>query len=209
VLVDSGLWLLGIHASAALSSLQPLWQAMLVGNMEAAAQGGRILPHIASQSFYLWFVWQGGSGGTLPLAILLLRAKSQQLRGVGRLGILPSLCNINEPILFGAPVVLNPHLAIPFIAAPLVCAVTAYLAFYWNWVTRPYLQVPWTLPAPLGAFFATGGDYRAVLLQLFNLLAGFLLYWPFVHRYDNFLQREQAAAGDGSAATLPSIRQSP
>jgi cellobiose PTS system EIIC component len=209
VLVDSGLWLLGVHASAALASLQPFWQAMLVGNMETAAQGGRILPHIASQSFYLWFVWQGGSGGTLALAIHLLRARSQQLRGVGRLGILPSLFNINEPILFGAPVVLNPRLAIPFVASPLVCALTAYLAFYWNWVTRPYLQVPWTLPAPLGAFFATGGDYRAILLQMFNLLAGFLLYWPFVHRYDRFLQAEEATAAAGSSATLPSMRQSP
>jgi PTS system cellobiose-specific IIC component len=209
VLVDSGLWLLGVHASAALSSLQPLWQAMLVGNMETAAQGGRILPHIASQSFYLWFVWQGGSGGTLPLAILLLRAKSQQLRGVGRLGILPSFFNINEPILFGVPIVLNPRLAIPFVASPLFCALTAYLAFYWNWVTRPYLQVPWTLPAPLGAFFATGGDYRAILLQMFNLFAGFLLYWPFVVRYDRFMQGEELAAAAGSSATLPSIRQSP
>jgi len=205
VLVDSGFWLLGVHASAATSSLRPLWEAMLVGNMEAAAQGGNVLPHIASQPFYLWFVWQGGSGGTLPLAFLFLRAKSRQLRSIGRLAILPSLFNINEPILFGAPVVLNPKLAIPFIASPLFSALTAYLAFTWNWVTRPYLQVPWTLPAPLGAFFSTGADYRAVLLQLFNLFAGFLLYWPFARRFDRFLQRQEAdAAAPGSATTLPS-----
>lgn len=205
VLIDSGFWLLGIHASAATSSLRPLWEAMLVGNMEAAAQGEKILPHIASQPFYLWFAWQGGSGGTLPLAFLLLRAKSRQLRSVSRLAILPSLFNINEPILFGAPVVLNPQLAIPFIASPLFSALTAYLAFSWNWVTRPYLQVPWTLPAPLGAFFSTGADYRAVLLQLFNLFAGFLFYWPFARRFDRFLQRKEAeAAAPGSAATLPS-----
>src|SRR5262249_7413717 len=177
VLIDSGFWLFGVHASAATSSLRPLWEAMLVGNMEVAAQGGKVLPHIASQPFYLWFVWQGGSGGTLPLAFIFFRANSRQLRKISCLAVRPSLFHSNEPILFCAPLVLNPRLAIPFIASPLFSALTAYLAFSWNWVTRPYLQVPWTLPAPLGAFFSTGADYRAVLLQLFNLFAGFLFYW--------------------------------
>src|SRR5262249_15693640 len=130
----------------------------------------------------------------------------RQLRSVGRLAILPSLFNINEPILFGAPVVLNPRLAIPFIVSPLFSALTAYLAFSWNWVTRPYLQVPWTLPAPLGALFSTVAVYRAVLLQLFNLFVGFLLYWPFARRFDRFLQRQEAVTAPGSAATLPSTR---
>ncbi len=221
--IDSGLWLLGVHAAAATAPLRPLWEAMLVGNMEAAAQGARILPHIASQHFFLWFVWQGGSGATLPLAIHLLRARSAQLRAVARVGIVPALCNINEPILFGAPVVLNPQLAIPFIAAPILSAGIAYLSFRWNWVTRPYLEMPWTLPAPVGAFLSTGGDYRAVILQMVNLAVGFLFYWPFVRRYDRFLQKqnpgsEQAQGGQGlvselatpgSAGTLPRPDQTP
>jgi PTS system cellobiose-specific IIC component len=187
VAVDSGLWLLGVHASAALGTMKPLWEAMLLQNMEAAAQG-IALPHVATLHFYLWFVWQGGSGAALPLALLLLRARSTQLKGVGRLGILPAICNISEPVLFGAPVVLNPQLAIPFFLAPLASAATAYLAFQLNWVTRPYLEVPWTLPAPAGAFLSTGGDVRAVFLETFNLFLGLLVYWPFVRRYDRYLQ---------------------
>ncbi len=216
--IDSGLWLLGVHATAALAPLRPLWEAMLVGNMEAAAQGAPVLPHIASNHFFLWFVWQGGSGATLPLAIHLLRARSAQLRSVARVGIVPALCNINEPILFGAPVVLNPQLAIPFIAAPMVSGAIAYLSFRWNWVTRPYLEMPWTLPAPLGALLSTGGDYRAVILQMVNLAVGLLFY-----RYDRFLQRQnlrfEQAQGEpgpvseptapGSVGTLPRPDQTP
>jgi PTS system cellobiose-specific IIC component len=206
--VDSALWLLGVHASAALGSVKPIWEAMLVQNMEAASQGLPVLPHIATQQFYLWFVWQGGSGTALALVLLLLRARSGQLRGVGKLGLLPAVCNITEPVLFGVPLVLNPALAIPFFAAPLVSATAAYLAFQWNWVRRPYLEVPWTLPAPAGAFFSTGGDYRAVLLQLFDLALALLLYWPFVRRYDRRLAGAEAASS-GSEPTLLSPSQTP
>jgi PTS system cellobiose-specific IIC component len=211
VSVDSALWLLGVHASAALGTLKPLWEAMLVQNMEAASRGVSPLPHIATLHFYLWFVWQGGSGASLPLAVLLLRARSSQLRGVGRMGIFPALCNISEPILFGVPVVLNATLAVPFFAAPLATAITSYLAFQLNWVTRPYLEVPWTLPAPAGAFFSTGGDYRALVLQLFNLALGLSVYWPFVRRYDRALCRDEAKTADrsGSPATLLRGEQSP
>jgi PTS system cellobiose-specific IIC component len=206
--VDSALWLLGVHASAALGTVKPLWEAMLVQNMEAARQGAPVLPHIGTLQFYLWFVWQGGSGTALALVLLLLRARSSQLKGVGRLSLLPAFCNITEPVLFGVPVVLNPALAIPFFAAPLASAAAAYLAFHWNWVRRPYLEVPWTLPAPAGAFFSTGGDYRAVLLQLFNLGLALVLYWPFVRRYDRRLAHPKAAPS-GSAGTLLTTQQNP
>jgi PTS system cellobiose-specific IIC component len=191
VAIDSGLWLLGVHASAALATLRPFWETMLLQNMDAAARGEALLPHIASQPFYLWFIWQGGSGATLPLAIHLLFARSGQLKGVGRVGFLPALFNINEPVLFGAPVVLNPRLALPFFLAPLISAITAYTAFSLNLVTRPYLEMPWTLPAPVGAFLSTGGDWRAAALAVLNLGLGLLIYWPFVRRYDRALPRSQ------------------
>ncbi len=189
--VDSALWLLGVHASAALATLKPLWESMLLQNAEAAAAGLAELPHVATQPFYLWFVWQGGSGATLPLALLLLRARSAQLRTVGRAGIVPALFNINEPILFGAPVVLNGTLALPFLLVPALSVASAYAALSLGWVTRPYLELPWTLPAPLGAWLSTGGDVRALGLQLFNLGMGLLLYWPFVRRYDAALVEKE------------------
>jgi cellobiose PTS system EIIC component len=204
VTVDSALWLLGVHATAALATLKPLWESMLIQNMEAATRGEAVLPHIASQQFYLWFVWQGGSGMTLPLALHLLRARSSQLRGVGRVALVPALCNINEPVIFGVPVVLNPRLVVPFFAAPLLGAVVAYLAFHFDLVARPYLETLWTLPAPIGAFLATGGDVRAIALQFLNLGLGLLIYWPYVRRYDrDLLSREASAAGEGSHVLTP------
>ncbi len=193
--IDSALWLLGVHASAAIATLRPLWETMLIQNMEAATQGLSPLPHVAPQPFYWWFVWQGGSGATLALALLLARAKSAQLKGVGRLGLVPAFFNINEPIIFGAPIVMNPGLAVPFFLAPIVSASVAYAAFHFNLVTRMYLEMPWTLPAPIGAFLSSGGDVRAVLLQLFNLALSMLIYWPFIRRYDlRLLAQEQAQA---------------
>jgi PTS system cellobiose-specific IIC component len=193
VSVDSSLWVLGVHASAALATLKPFWETTLLENAQAFMRGDPVLPNIATQHFYLWFVWQGGSGATLPLALLLLRARSAQLKGIGRAAILPSFFNINEPIVFGVPIVLNPQLAIPFFAVPLLSVISAYTAFHFNWVRRPYLELPWTLPAPLGALASTGGDIRAVFLELFNLALGLLVYWPFVRRYDARLVRQEAA----------------
>jgi cellobiose PTS system EIIC component len=196
VLVDSVLWLLGVHAGAVGASLRPLWEAMLVENMDAAAAGAA-LPHVAPLHFYLWFVWQGGSGAALALGLLLVRCRSAQLRSVGRLGLLPAVCNINEPLLFGVPVVLNPALALPFVLAPLLSAAVAYGAFFLNWVHRPMLEVPWTLPAPVGAFLSTGGDVRAVVLEASTLALSLAVYWPFVRRYDARLLAEEARAKAG------------
>ncbi|MEN9797156.1 MAG: hypothetical protein RL653_852 [Pseudomonadota bacterium] len=193
--VDGALWLLGVHASAALATLKPLWESMLMQNAEAAAQGLRVLPHTATQPFYLWFAWQGGSGATLPLALLLLRARSTQLRTVGRAGVLPALFNVNEPILFGVPVVLNGTLVVPFLLVPALSVTTAWVALRAGWVTPPYLELPWTLPAPLGAWLSTGGDVRALLLQCFNLGLGLLVYWPFVRRYDRALRAREQGKG--------------
>jgi cellobiose PTS system EIIC component len=191
VLLDSVLWLLGVHAAAVGASLRPLWEAMLLQNMGASAVGAA-LPHVAPLHFYLWFVWQGGSGATLALGLLLVRCRSAQLKSVGRLGLLPAVCNVNEPLLFGVPVVLNPALAVPFVLAPLVSAVVAYAAFSLDLVRRPALEVPWTLPAPVGAFLTTGGDVRAVVLELCTLALSVAIYWPFVRRYDARLLAEES-----------------
>lgn len=186
VLIDSCMWLLGVHPTAILSVLKPVWLKMIAQNQEAVA-AGHAPTNIATREFFLWFVWQGGSGGTLAVAVLLVRAKSATLRTVGKLGIVPSLFNINEPILFGAPIVMNPRLAAPFIVAPLVSAASTYLAMRAGLVSPPRLDVIWTLPAPVGAWLTTGGDWRAVVLQTVNLSVAALIWWPFLRAYDRSL----------------------
>jgi len=180
-LCDAGVYYLGIHPGGVMSGLSPLWLNMLLQNQSARVAGAAVLPHIATKEFFLWFVWQGGSGGTLALSLLLLGTRKASLRAVARVALLPSLFNVNEPLLFGVPVVLNPRLLVPFVFGPLVTATVAYAAFAYELVPRPAYELLWTLPAPLGALLACG-DWRALVLALFNLALSAAIWWPFVRR---------------------------
>jgi PTS system cellobiose-specific IIC component len=193
VLIDSGLWMIGVHGLSVLAAVRPLWLAALSENMQAALSG-QAPTHLATQEFFVWFVWQGGSGTTLALAFWLLFARSQQLRLVGRAGLLPALFNINEPLLFGVPVVLNGQLAVPFVLSPVLLCTTTWFAMRSGWLQAPIAEVVWTLPAPVGAFLCTGGALRAVILQMGNLILAVLLWWPFVRRYDRALAAAEARA---------------
>lgn len=181
-LCDAGLYYLGVHPAGLLSALQPVWLSMLMEN-QAARLAGQTLPHIAPREFFLWFVWQGGSGGTLGLLVCLFFAKAPSLRIIRRLATVPSLFNINEPLLFGIPIVLNPRLAIPFLVAPMASACVAYAALSLSFVARPAYEVLWTLPAPIGALLACA-DWRAVVLELTTLGLSAAIWWPFVRRLD-------------------------
>ena len=93
---------------------------------------------------------------------------------------------------------LNPVLAIPFFVAPACCAIVSWFALNAGLVGRPYVLVPWTLPAPIGAVLAVG-DWRAAILVVVNLALAGLIYWPFFRAYDRQVcQREQAAESDAA-----------
>jgi len=191
VLVDSALWLVGVHGVSVLAAVRPLWLQALAENM-AAASAGLKPPHVFTQEFFIWFVWQGGSGTTLAFALMLLFARSKQLRLVGKAGIVPAIFNINEPLLFGAPVVMNGKLAAPFVAVPLVLVTITWCAMHFGLVQPPWIEVVWTLPAPVGAYLSSGGDPKALALQLINLAIAVIIWWPFVRRYDRELSSSEA-----------------
>jgi cellobiose PTS system EIIC component len=191
VLIDSALWLIGVHPVAVLALAKPLWLVMLTENF-AAASRGEPPPHIGTRETFLWFIWIGGSGLTLPLSWLCFRARAQQLRSVARVGLVPALFNINDAFLFGMPIVLSGAMAIPFIVAPLCAAVVTFVALKAGLVFPPHLEVLWTLPAPLGAYLSTR-DWRAVVLCLFNLALATAIYYPFVRRYDRKLAAAEEA----------------
>lgn len=201
VLIDSVIWLFGIHAITILAVMKPIWLAMLTANMDAAA-AGQPIPNLAPREFYIWFVWLGGSGTSLALAVHMLMARSSALRGVAKVGFVPALFNINDPIMFGVPVVMNPLLAVPFVVAPVCCAITAWLAFHFDLVTRPHLDILWTLPAPIGAFGSTG-DPKALLLLALNFGMAFLIYSPFVRTYDRRLLAQEAGRAPAGGAVQP------
>src|SRR5262249_52148780 len=141
-------------------------------------------------------------GTSLALVAHLVRARSAQLRSIAKIGLVPALFNINDPIMFGAPVVMNATLAIPFIVSPLLCAATAWAAFRFGFVTRPHLDILWTLPTPLGAFGSTG-DVKSLLLVAFNFGMAFLMYGPFVRAYDRRLAAAEHAEPAAPATPAP------
>ena len=207
VLIDSVVWLFGIHALTILAVMKPIWLQMFTQNFEAAAAGLPI-PNVAPREFYLWFVWMGGSGASLALAANMLLSRSTMLRSVAKVSTVPALFNISEPVMFGVPVVMNPTLAVPFVLAPFCCAVSAWVAFHFNMVTRPHLDVPWTLPAPIGAFLSTG-DLKSLVLLALNFGMAFLIYAPFVRTYDRKLLAQEAAAPEPRPSNGSDRTQSP
>ncbi|WP_321384573.1 PTS transporter subunit EIIC [uncultured Enterococcus sp.] len=128
VLLTCLMWLFGIHPQILATVMLPIWLLNSEANM-AAAQAGTAIPNIGVQPFIFTFLWIGGGGGTLALCGLMCFSKSKFLKKLGRLSIIPGFFNINEPLLFGLPIVLNPALAIPFVLAPVVCTFITYFAF--------------------------------------------------------------------------------
>ncbi len=186
-------WSFGIHGVSVVGTVaRPIWEVYLVANSEAVAGGSSSLPYIAPETFYQWFIWIGGSGATLGLLIaMLLFGRAKYTKTLARTSIVPGLFNINEPVIFGAPIVLNPILIIPFIITPLVLGTLSYIATVVGLVSATYTMPPWTLPAPIGAYLATGGDWRAVVLVLVNITIAVLIYFPFFKMYDKKMLAEE------------------
>ena len=195
-------WSFGIHGDSIVGSVvRPLWLMLLEQNATALANGQPV-PHIAAEPLYQWFVWIGGSGTTIGFALLLLfKSKSAYGKTLGKAAILPSIFNINEPIIFGAPIVLNPTLLPPFIIVPVVNATIAYFAMAAGLVNRVTSTPPWTLPGPIGAFLATNGDFRALILNVILIVISIIIYYPFFNVYEKkLLVEEHAEAEAGKVA---------
>lgn len=187
VLLITVFWTTGIHGASVVGMfLRPIWVMMLINNVTIQVQSftGSV-PFIITEPFYQWFVWIGGSGATLGLAILLFfRSKSESLKSLGKTSIIPSVFNINESIIFGAPIASNRTLMAPFVLAPVVTGSIAYVTLKLGYVNSAYILAPWTLPGPLGAYIATGGDVRAALLNILLILVSILIYYPFFRYFD-------------------------
>lgn len=178
-------WIFGIHGDSIVGSVaRPIWLQYFSENADKMATG-QVPTHIAPEPFLQWFVWIGGSGATIGLVLMtLLFAKAKYSKAISRACIVPAIFNINEPTIFGFPVMLNPVFFIPFIGSPIIQTLVTWFAFKWHMIQYIYVQPPWTLPAPIGAFLATGGDWRAIVLCLVNIAISCIIYYPFVKMYD-------------------------
>lgn len=177
------LWTAGVHGPGFLAALTtPVFLGAIDANSQALLHH-QAPPHIVTITLFLFF-FPGGSGATFALNLLMLRSKIPRLRKLGLASLLPSVINVNEPLIFGLPLVMNPSLTIPFIGVPLVLATITYFAMYFGLVDKTVVFLPGAIPAPIAAWLTTSGDWRAVLLVLANVALSYVLYLPFYKSFE-------------------------
>lgn len=189
------LFTFGIHQTVVNGTiLEPLLLVNMNENMAAAA-AGKDIPHIINSTFVPTFGMLGGTGSTICLLIaaFLFFRKNQQYSELGKLAVAPGLFNINEPVIFGFPIVFNLPMIIPFVLTPAIGIIIAYFATAIGFMNKCTVLVPWTTPPLLNGFLATGGDFRAIIVQLVIIIIGVLLYLPFM-KISERVSRKQAEA---------------
>ena len=184
-------WFFGIHGNNAFNPvLREYFVPGFEKNVALVAEGLAPTEILTNVSFNA-FVNLGGAGATLCLiAAIFIGARRSNTRRVVTVGLLPSLINVNEIVIFGVPVALNFYLLIPFIMAPITLTVTSYLAMAMGLVPLTVESVRWTTPILLSGYEATGGHISGSILQLFNLIVGTLIYLPFIRMHEHSLSRD-------------------
>lgn len=186
-------WFVGVHGP---SIVEPAISAALISNLEinmAMYQAGEHATAVLTKPLQDFVVAMGGTGATLVICFMFaFLAKSKEMRAVGRASAVPVCFGVNEPFLFGAPMVLNPIFFIPFIFAPIANI----------WITKFFIDVlgmngfmfslPWTTPAPVGIAMGLGLQPLAFLLIPILLIADFVIYYPFFKVYDRQKCAEEA-----------------
>jgi len=162
----------------------------------AAISAGKVAPYIVNKPFFDAFINMGGSGTTIALiiAIFIFARKNKQYNTVGKLSAAPGIFNINEPLLFGLPIVLNPVLFVPFILTPMINVTIAFFATKWGWVPAATVSPPWTTPPIINGFLATQ-SWRGAVLSMVLIIIAVCIYLPFISMANRMArQNEQKAA---------------
>ena len=173
------LFSLGLHGPNIVGAVTtPIWTALTIQNANAYAKGQPV-PNIINAQFDGNFVRLGGTGATFGLIILLLFfAKSKQYKSLGKLAAAPSIFNINEPLIFGLPIVMNPIMMIPFIFSPIVFGGLTYLVVRLGLVPPANgINLPWTMPPVISGLFLSG--WRGAVWQLVEIIISVGWYYPF------------------------------
>ncbi|WP_080147079.1 PTS sugar transporter subunit IIC [Marinilactibacillus piezotolerans] len=175
------LFTIGIHQTVVNGAiLDPLTLQNMNENM-LAFNAGEAAPHIITNSFISTFGMIGGTGSTIALMIaIFIFAKLKSSREVASISLVPGIFNINEPIIFGYPIVFNLPMMIPFVLLPAIGIAFAYFCTVIGFLNRSVILVPWTTPPLINAYLTTAGDWRAIVVQLIILIFGVFLYLPFI-----------------------------
>ncbi|OYD09182.1 PTS cellobiose transporter subunit IIC [Paludifilum halophilum] len=180
------LWFFGLHGQIIVNSIMdPIWNTLMVENLTSYTETGEVPNIISKQFMEIYTVGMGGSGMTLAVVIaILLFMKSKQMKQVGKLSLGPGLFNVNEPIIFGLPVVMNPVIVIPWILAPMIVTLVTYFAMSTGIVPPPTgVAVPWTVPVFINGILATNSLAGGVL-QLVNMGIVLIIWMPFLQVMD-------------------------
>lgn len=184
------LFTFGIHQAVIFGTvLEPLLIANVNDNM-LALSNGKVPPHILTKPFVTVFTQMGGTGCTISLLIaILIFSKYKASRQVGALALGPGLFNINEPLIFGFPIVFNIPMMIPFVGIPFLFSIIGYVLTAIGWVAKTVVFIPWMTPPLFSGYLATGGDWRAVVIQICLIALGVIIYLPFLKISDTISQR--------------------
>ncbi|WP_281829925.1 MULTISPECIES: PTS sugar transporter subunit IIC [Lactobacillus] len=175
----------GLNGLAVLSPiLDSIWLTAQNVNV-TAARNAQVPKFIWVRGSFDSFSWFGGTGGTLMLIIaILLFSKRSDYRTIAKVALAPGIFNINEPVVFGLPIVLNPIYFIPFILAPLVNVAFSYWITVMGLVNPVQVAVPSIVPPIFNSFLACNYDWRAIILAIINMLIALEIWAPFVFAAD-------------------------
>ncbi|WP_042463458.1 PTS cellobiose transporter subunit IIC [Neobacillus dielmonensis] len=195
------LWFFGLHGQIIINSvMDPIWNTLMIENLNAYT-AGQPVPHIISKPFMeIYTVGMGGTGMTLAVVLtMLFFMKSKQMKQVGRLAIGPGIFNVNEPVIFGLPIVMNPVIIVPWILSPMVVTLVSYFAMSSGLVPPPTgVSVPWTVPIFINGMMATN-SLAGGILQLVNIAIVFAIWFPFLKVLDRVNVKKEKDESEAAA----------
>ena len=187
------LWFVGIHGGSftVWGVMYPFLLANIADNAAAVA-AKEAVPHILTEPFFYSWTMIGGVGMTLPLVIIWMSSRSAHLKEVARLSLIPGIFCVNEPVMFGVPIVLNPLMFLPFVFLTSVLGTMyGYVLTAIGWISPAYVQIPWTTPPLLQPYLSTGGDWRNVIAQAVLFVIMGIIWYPFAKLYEKRCLEEE------------------
>ena len=188
------LWSIGINGDNTMDAIvAPIFLQYIAENVDAMNKG-LPMPYITANGFFTTYVNVGGTGATLALALIMLNSKDPAYRRVSRISLPTQIFQINEPIFFGFPIVLNPIFMIPYVLNALILTGSTYWLMKLNIIQRPFVNVPWTTPPIIGHYLVSGGDWKAAVWGAVSILIAMVIYYPFAKA----AERQRLAAAEKS-----------
>ncbi|OEE31278.1 PTS cellobiose transporter subunit IIC [Vibrio genomosp. F10 str. ZF-129] len=197
VLLVQLLWFSGIHGGSVVGGIIGPMLLINLGLNQDALAASEPLPAIFINPVMDFFIFVGGAGGTWGLVLLMMRSKATQLKTIGKMSIIPGTFNINEPVIFGTPIVMNPIYFIPWLLAPTINTTIVWFTFKAGLVSKIIAIPPWTMPAPIGAIIATNSG-TAALVVLSSIVVSSIVFYPFMKVHEKQLLKEENALSEST-----------